>query len=292
MRHGDETGSRCRALLASAKRRSVRVRRTVISLMVVAALVGCARVAPPGGGPADATPPEVLGTTPEPGAIGVDRNTPISFEFSEEMNRESAERAFTITPDTELRNLRWSGRRLWTEPTEVLPDSTTFIVQIAPGARDYHGVNMAAPFSFAFSTGSHLDDGTLTGRVTALGEPVSNAVVWVCPGAVETDTLGFVSPCGYTTRSGEDGGFRVDHVGTSESAYAVVAFIDRDLNGRFSPSAETGWVVVNAAFVRAPGDSVGGIEVRIIAPEGVTPEGAAPERAAPRQDAPKGGERP
>ncbi len=252
-------------------------RRAAIALAVVA-VTGCARVAPPGGGPADATPPEVVGATPEPGSTGVDRKTVIAIEFSEEMNRESAERAFAISPDLDLRNLRWSGRRLWTEPAEALRDSTTFIVQIAPGARDQHGVNMAAPFSFAFSTGANLDDGTITGRVTALGEPIPNAVVWVCPGAVETDTLGFVAPCGYTARSGEDGGFRVEHVGTSESAYAVVAFIDRDSDGRFNPSRETGWVVVNAAFVRAPGDSVGGIEIRMIAPEASAPEGAEPQR--------------
>ncbi len=240
---------------------SVRNALIVATLCLVA--FGCARVAPPPGGPQDTTPPEVVSTFPEDGEVGVDRKTPIRIDFSEEMSRESVERAFEITPAVGLRNFRWSGETVLTEPLEEFLDSTTFIVRIGPGARDYHNVAIEAPYSFAFSTGVAIDDGTIAGIVLYRDEPVGDAVVWACQGPVEPDSLDVVAPCGYTSGTRADGTFTIRHVRIAGDPYDVVAFIDLDRDGRFKTTDESGWVVVNAAYVQAPGDSVGGIEVQL-----------------------------
>jgi hypothetical protein len=236
--------------------------------LALGVLAGCARPGPPPGGPADSTPPEVARTTPADGGVLVDRSVVIEIEFSEEMDRQSVERAFSLTPEVALASLRWKGKALRAEPEEALPDSTTFVAAVGDAARDYHGVAIAAPYSFAFSTGSAVDAGVLAGVVTVLGEPIGGAVVWACEGDVNTDSLGVVAPCAYAATSADDGGFTLSNVRASALAYSLVAFVDRNGDGRWETGSETGWIVPTAARVEAPGDSVGGLAIEMRPPAG------------------------
>jgi len=235
---------------------------------VSAALVGagCARPGPPGGGPPDTTPPEVVRTLPADGETHVDPATNIEIEFSEEMNRVSAERALTVAPAVSFRKIRWRGRSLIVEPAGALPDSTTFVVRIGGTARDYHEVAAGTDFSFAFSTGDVVDSGTITGVVTLRGGPVSGATVWACLGKVRPDTLGVLAPCGYAALTSDDGSFRFDHVRAAAEPYALVGFIDRDGDGTYSTQVEPGGVEGGAATIASPGDSVGGLKLAIGVP--------------------------
>jgi len=244
--------------------RGVRTAAAVASLVVA---FGCARVGPPTGGPSDSAPPEVVSTFPENGDVSVDLRAPIRIDFSEDMNREAVARAFTITPDVDLVNFRWSGNTILTEPREGYPDSTTLVVRIGESAQDYHNVAMGTAFVFAFSTGESVDRGTVTGSVTLDGAPINEATIWVCEGPVEPDSLGVLQRCGYEAVSGDDGTFRVDNVRPLGSPYDVVAFVDTNGDGRYATGSEVGWVAVNAARVAALGDSVGGIEVRVVIPQ-------------------------
>ena len=78
-------------------------------LALALAAAGCARVGPPGGGPEDTTPPEIVSTEPADGATEVTRDASLRLVFSEDMDRVSAERAFSVEPGLEFRNLRWDG---------------------------------------------------------------------------------------------------------------------------------------------------------------------------------------
>lgn len=249
-------------------RSRVSSRRASLAIVGLCVLAGCARPGPPPGGPADTTPPELVRTLPADGETRVDRDAVIEVEFSEEMDRQSVERAFSVTPEVALRNLRWKGRVLLAEPAEALPDSTTFVAAVAEVAKDYHGVRIARAHSFAFATGDAIDAGTLTGTVTVLEEPVEGAVVWACEGDVTTDSLGVVAPCAYAAKSTEDGEFALANVRSSTIGYSLVAFIDRNGNGRYETGTETGWIVPSAASVGAPGDSVGGLSIELRVPPG------------------------
>lgn len=241
--------------------------RGLCALAVLAA-AGCARVAPPGGGPQDETPPEVISTTPVDGATDVPLSTEVSIEFSEEMSRSSAERALSITPPVGTTRFRWRGPALSASFDEELPDSTTFVVTLGEGATDYHGVVAGAPFRFAFSTGPTLDDGIIEGRVERRGEPAAGALVWACTGPAAPDTLGRLLQCGYATRAGDDGRFRFDHVRPAGAPYALVAFLDESGDGRYDPVGELGTVLETAAALAAQGDSVGGLVMELGSPDG------------------------
>ena len=131
-------------------------RRPLAVLLSAAALAGCARPGPPPGGPADTTPPTVVRTVPADGEVWVDPSTVIEVEFSEEMDRQSVERAFALTESLALRNLHWRGRVLLAEPVDALKDTATFFVRVSESAKDYHGVRLASAFSFAFATGGAI----------------------------------------------------------------------------------------------------------------------------------------
>jgi hypothetical protein len=234
--------------------------------MVLAACLsaGCARPGLPGGGPVDATPPAVVRTVPAAGATSVPPATPIEIEFSEEMSRDSVERAVSVVPEAELETFHWRGTTLSTSAAG-LPDSTTFVVTVGPGAQDYHGVALGVPRVFAFSTGPVVDDCVVTGSVGTSGAPVQGATVWLSRGPARPDSAGVFARSGRATTTGQDGTFRFTHVGASPSPYSIVAFLDADRDARYDPSRETGAIADAVARVAAPGDSVGGIDV-VLAP--------------------------
>lgn len=236
--------------------------------VTLALAAGCARVAPPGGGPEDETPATVISTSPADGAVEVARDTEITIELSEEMTRSSAERAFSIAPSPGTVRFRWSGPAVTAGFDSPLPDSTTFVVTLSPGALDYHGVATTDPFRFAFSTGRVLDAAVIAGTVRSGGEAAADAVVWACARSARTDSLGRIGPCEYSSRTGDDGSFLIVHVRAAEDPYTLVAFLDEDGDGLYDVKTEPGAIAEAAALVAAPDDSVGGLSLSL---------GAAPE---------------
>ncbi|MBN2564961.1 MAG: Ig-like domain-containing protein [Candidatus Eisenbacteria bacterium] len=231
------------------------------ALLVLAALAGCARTGPPGGGPADSTPPVVESTTPEAGATSVDQETEIRIEFGEEMNRVSVERAFSIDPAVPLRNLTWDGRTLVAQPKESLPDSSTFLVSVSETAQDYHGIAMDEPFMLLFSTGVKIDTGSIAGLVVRSAEPLAGAIIWACSIPPGPDGAGVIRPCGYQTLSGPDGTFQFGRVRSSQTPYSIFAFVDVDGDGVCSVNTEVGRLAETRPLVDQDGAQVTGIVV-------------------------------
>lgn len=245
----------------------MRAARIASAFAIAALAAACAKTGPPGGGPIDDTPPEVIAVSPEAGATMVDTGASISIRFSEEMDRESVERLLSVGPGIQLLGLRWKGELLTASPKDSLPEGETIIVRLARGAKDYHGVASPVAFEYAFATGAAVNDGVVAGSVLRGGEPVSGVTVWLCPSPVSADSSNVVTRCGYATSTGDDGAFVVRYVEASETPYSVVAFLDSDNSGAFERATETGTVAPEAAAVLAPGDSVGGIAVPIAPPE-------------------------
>jgi len=200
--------------------------------------------------------------------VSVPRDAALELAFSEEMDRDSVERALGLLPPVPLAEFDWSGRRLTVTPDETLPDSSTIVLQLAGTARDRHGVSVAGPASFAFSTGTVVDLGVIAGTVTSAGSPVRGAIVWACPPPVAPDSLGVVRSCGYAGSTDEAGAFRLNHVAAAPAAYSIVAFVDGDTNGRYDTGTEDGALVPGAAIVATATDSVVGIGIAI-APAGI-----------------------
>jgi len=134
-------------------------------LLVVLFLTGCAGQMPPPGGPVDTVPPEIVNTIPSHLALGFEGNS-IRFEFSEYVEKRSAEEAIFISPDIPEKEFSWSGRELRISFPGRLRDSTTYVVTVGNDVSDLRNRNkMSEAFTLAFSTGDKIDRGSIQGAV-------------------------------------------------------------------------------------------------------------------------------
>ena len=192
---------------------------------------GCATPALPSGGPVDTTPPALVASTPETGAVGVTGRT-VRLAFSERLDT-GGRTAVTVAPEGD------APARVRIENDEVvvtlpaLRDSTTYVVTVGTALKDDRGVALRAPVTVAFSTGDAIDAGRVAGVVRSpeTGRGAALAV-WAYALADSSAAATDRAP-DYRTETGEDGAFVLEYL--RPGPYLVVAAADRNRNGRLDP---------------------------------------------------------
>jgi hypothetical protein len=129
-------------------------------------LFGCANQLPPGGGPQDITPPEIISAFPANGTVNFKENY-FELEFSEYVDKRSVQDAIFISPAINgSLEFDWSGKSVTVYFPEKLKDSLTYIITLGTNAVDLNNKNkIAQAYSFAFSTGEKIDRGIIEGKV-------------------------------------------------------------------------------------------------------------------------------
>ncbi len=206
-------------------------------LFALLLLASCAKDMPPPGGPPDKTPPEILATTPAPGATLVDRSAPITVEFSERINGKAIGNALFISPPLKVEpRVRVKGARLRIEPNEPLDSGRTYVVTIGASLQDLQGNRLTSSKTIAFSTGEQIDSGAIAGRIYDKEKPQPNFRVF----AFENDSLLidslFVRIPDYITETGSDGSFAFANM--KEADYLVLGVEDKDRDNRLSRESE------------------------------------------------------
>jgi hypothetical protein len=135
--------------------------------LLASIFVSCASIQPPPGGPEDKTPPEIIGISPEPRSINVDRDARLRFIFSTPLDRASFQSALTITPYVNGRvEYDWSG---YDEVTVILPEplreNTTYSVSLSRDLKNRRGNTLDQPYHLIFSTGPLIDTAELAGVI-------------------------------------------------------------------------------------------------------------------------------
>ena len=215
--------------------------------VLVALLLGCAKVGPPTGGPVDKEPPRILSHYPKSDALEVARDTEIEIVFSEPMNREQTKAALFTSPAGPLQ-LSWRGRRL--RLAMPLAEERTYVLTVGTGARDLRGNALTKSFTLAFATGSQLDQGLVRGRVYQDHQPVAGAHVWAYDLGTFSGEVGLDEPS-YQTQSGADGGYEFARL--APGRYRVLAF--RDKNRNALPDADE-WLALPASPVEVGEEEV------------------------------------
>jgi hypothetical protein len=101
----------------------------------------------------DRTAPTVVSTTPANLATQVGTTSPISITFSEPMQAASiSTSAVTFTPNI-AGTLSYAGATAIFAPTAPLAASTLYTGTITTAAEDIAGNNLAAAFTWSFTTG-------------------------------------------------------------------------------------------------------------------------------------------
>ena len=193
-------------------------------------LLQCAHRVAPSGGPEDKTPPRVVRSVPEPGAVNVKELERIEIEFSEGISRGTLTNNFWLIPEPEQApEIKWKGsKKLWLRLKSPLPDSTTLVLTLGTGIQDLHGNNLAEPFQLAFSTGPVLTQNRLMGRVYGFRKWQDVYIyAYRLHAGQNVDSL-LNHRAIFHTQIDEQGHFLLNYL--PDGRFRVIALEDRDMN--------------------------------------------------------------
>ena len=196
-----------------------------LAFIIIAFVYSCANKGQgPTGGPKDETPPRVVRSIPENGALNFDRQQ-ITVEFDENIVLERPSENIIISPP-QRRNpdIRAQGRRLIVRFDEPLKDSTTYTINFGNAVADLNERNVFPNFIFSFSTGSEIDTLRITGILINAEDlnPVSGIIVGIY--AEHDDSVFTQKPFLRIGRTDENGYFSIDNI--REGTYSLFALGD------------------------------------------------------------------
>ena len=171
------------------------------------AALRCAHQGSPSGGPVDKIPPEIIRVYPEKHTLHY-RDSKLAIEFSKYVDRRSVEGSIFISPSLGALAFDWGGKDVEIGFAGSLRDNTTYILTVGTDVVDMRNRNrMANAYSLAFSTGDHIDSGTVAGRVLD-AKPEGVMVFGYRLNDMNPDTLDpSHSEPDYLTQTGKDGSF-------------------------------------------------------------------------------------
>jgi hypothetical protein len=197
---------------------------------LVAALLACADVAPPPGGPIDRTPAELSAVLPESLATKVAAREELRFEFSERVDRMSFSRALTVVPAVELEKAHFDELVVSVRPRNDWPESTAIVWTLDTALKDKHGVPLKRPLSGAFTRDAALPAGRIEGRAKAPEGKGAPAAVWAELTRLAAD--GRRRMRWRFAEAGADGAFALEHLRAGDGPFQLEVFQDRNGNGR------------------------------------------------------------
>jgi hypothetical protein len=145
------------------------------------AACSCAQIEPPSGGPEDKEAPRVTAVYPESAAVKVPLGDSVALTFSEPVDRRAVEDAFILSPPVEYRERSWQRDTWILRLSAPFRARVTYAGLLGAGAKDRHGIALKKPWTWAFSTGDTLDDGTISGEVIGQRYPGKGAAVYAWP---------------------------------------------------------------------------------------------------------------
>ncbi len=182
------------------------------------------------GGPRDDTPPYLVSTDPPHESVNVSPSE-LRLVFSEFVNEGSFARALSIVPTPQGRlRYRWRRKSVTIQLPEPLRDSTTYVITLDDEFRDWRGVRLKSPLSFAFATGSVIDQGRLRGQIVdpEQGLPVAGLMVFAYSAQDIID-----QSASYQTQTDSEGRFEFSYVRNSD--FFVLGLQDLNQNMRADP---------------------------------------------------------
>ena len=195
----------------------------------------CAKEGMPPGGPEDTTPPDVISVSPVTGSTEVESNSRIEITFSERMLAKITEESVFISPlPKKPFDFRWRGKRLILTPQEPLQPDRTYVVSIGTDAQDLRRNRLSQSYTFAFSTGSRLDYGTISGMVWTKQEigvqKEMGASVWAyLLSAEKTEIDPKEEKPNYVTQTDNEGKYALKNLSLGKYRLLAVQDVNRDL---------------------------------------------------------------
>jgi len=191
-------------------------------IMPLLLIVGCANQLAPGGGGIDTVPPQITEVYPENGTLNFSEKY-IEFTFSEYVDKRTFKEALFISPaiDGNLET-SWTNTSVRLYFPTALKANTTYHVTVGTDVVDNNNRNrMAKAYSYVFSTGSKIDNGTITGMV--FSDKPSGVMIFGYQINRDTIDPAKTKP-DYISQVGADGSFQL--TGLAQSKYRIFAVKD------------------------------------------------------------------
>lgn len=134
----------------------------------------------PTGGKKDSIPPYIVDIDPLPGVIGVPlEGAKFVFTFNEYVTIKTASNIFLSPPVEKPLKSKLKGRSLIVTTDSPLDSNTTYTISFTNAVADNNEGNMFPGYTYAFSTGEHIDSMMFTGTVQDCStlDPVKGATV-------------------------------------------------------------------------------------------------------------------
>ena len=202
-------------------------------------ILSCAAISPPSGGPEDDIPPVLISSIPESGALQFNGGEVI-LQFSEYLDKNSVQDAFVVSPriGSEL-IVKYKDDNIIIEFPDSLLKDQTYVISIGTKLKDERGVYLENTQQIAFSTGSSIDNGKISGRI--YGGEFYSAHLWKLNQGF-SDSIFFTKPL-YIADADELGNFNFNFLSSGE--YSILAieksaagldFVPERMSYGFSPN--------------------------------------------------------
>lgn len=204
--------------------------------VIILILYACASTGTPDGGPYDETPPKFVRATPDPNSTGNTRKK-IAIEFDEFIKIENAaEKVIISPPQTEMPEVKASGKRVLVEFFDTLRANTTYTIDFGDAIVDNNESNPMGNFAYAFSTGETIDTMEVAGTVLNAQdlEPIKGIQVGLHKNL--NDTAFTKLPFDRISRTDSRGRFSIK--GVAPGKYRIYALKDGNQNYLFDSKTE------------------------------------------------------
>lgn len=210
--------------------------RALSALSAFGALVACAKIEPPPGGPPDTKPPILVSITPESLSVNPGFDGNVNFIFSEVVSEGGSpsqgygtgdlEKLVLLSPTNKIPVVQWHRSRISVRPREGWKPNTVYRVQLLPGISDIRNNKGVKGGLVTFTTGAPVPDYTLQGSAYdwTAGQPIRAGLIQA---VLEPDSLVYK---GITDSSGS-----YTFGPLPRGTYLVYVGMDQNRNGRIDP---------------------------------------------------------
>lgn len=223
------------------------LRRTAAGLALLA-LIACAKMGAPPGGPPDKVPPKLLSTVPESIGVYPGWKQDVVFRFDEFVSEGNSpnyglgtgdlEKLILLSPSSKVPVINWHRDHITVHPREGWKPNRVYRIELLPGIQDLRRNRLDTTAVLTFSTGGPLPTDTLRGLVIdwVQGKVAMGALVEMI---LQPDSLV------YRTLTDSGGRFRVGPLPRGE--YLVYGAIDQNHDQRRSRRENYDSALVGAA---------------------------------------------
>lgn len=197
---------------------------------------GCAQIGAPTGGPRDTVAPMLVKANPANASVNFSAEK-ITLVFDEFLEVKDFQTNALISPLPTINPVVSSNLKTITiKLRDSLLPNTTYAINFGNAIRDINESNVAAGFSYIFSTGNSIDTLKIGGKVLMAESGKSDSTLLVLLYKNTSDTAVQHRKPDYVTKLKGDGSFVFDHLPNDK--YLVYALKDGDGNKYYSLPTE------------------------------------------------------